>query len=268
MDAHNPATPSSRSPYPSGSAAAALGRLSLATRIAGLRPEAPLEVPVALLRTRRLILRPLRSADRPEFLRVLAASRDHLRRFCPLGDPTRPSQSDADIFERQLDLSLGAQATGRAWRAAAFDELGRLIGGFNLNDISRGLEHTAELVLWVSADAAGKGYGTEGARAVLDHAFADSPVGLGLHKISALIAPDNAPCITLAQRIGMNRSARQTIELLIGGERIAHEVYEAFAPVAPTAPVVESKPSVARAVFGTGLLSILRTEESQKPRGR
>lgn len=261
MDAHNPATPPSR---PSGSAAAALGRLSLATRIAGLRPETPVEVPVALLRTPRLVLRPLRTTDRAEFLRVLALSRDHLRRFCPLGDPTRPNQSDPDIFERQLDLSLGAQATGRAWRAAAFDHSGRLIGGINLNDISRGLEHTAELVIWISADAAAKGYGLEGSRAVLDHACADAPVGLGLHKISALIAPDNAACIALAHRLGMNRSARQTIELLIGGERIAHNVYEAFAPVPSTAPVVESKPSMGQAVFGTGLLSILRTEAAHR----
>lgn len=261
MDAHNPGA---STPRPPGSAAAALGRLSLATRIAGLRPELPIEVPVALLRTQRMILRPLRSADRPEFLRVLATSREHLRRFCPLADPTRPSQSDADIFERQLDLAMGAQATGRAWRAAAFDIEGRLVGGFNLNDLSRGLEHTAELVVWTSAPCAGKGYGAEGAQAVLNHAFADAPQGLGLHRISALIAPDNTPCLALARKAGFKRSARQTIELLLGGERIAHNVYEAFAPVPPAAPVVESKPSMGQAVFGTGLLSILRTEAAHR----
>jgi [ribosomal protein S5]-alanine N-acetyltransferase len=53
----------------------------------------------------------------------------------------------------------------------------------------------------VRADQWGKGYATDAARTMIDFGFDK----LGLHRISAAIAPDNAASITVAERLGMKR---------------------------------------------------------------
>jgi len=213
----------------------------------------------ASLRTARLCLRPLLPSDRRDFLRVLRESRAYLDRFCPL-DNTDAGRTmpDERIFARQLALSDAALATGRAWRTAAFDGRNRLVGAFNINDISRGLESSGEIVFWLAADSTGRGYAEEALRATLDHAFADLPRGLGLQRLTALIAPDNAPCLKLAGRIGFRRLAAQPVSLTLSGRAVSHDIFAAFAPV--DRGVVEPKPSLAADLFGRGLLSILRTE--------
>src|SRR5204863_9646 len=81
--------------------------------------------------------------DRDEFLRIARLSRRHLDDFCPLSnhDPRTgaPPDSLEEIFTRHLALSDGARRTGKAWRTAAFDRDGRMLGAFNINDFGRGL---------------------------------------------------------------------------------------------------------------------------------
>lgn len=256
--------------------------LGVAARLARLtlQPAAPIGVAKSgrSLRTERLVLRAMVAGDRLEFLRVLRVSRGHLTEFCPLG--SADATSDEQVFERQLALSIAAERTGwadggggggwggRACRLIALDADGRIVGGFNVNDIERGLEHTGELVFWLSADVQRRGYAEEGVRALMELAFADLPLGLGLHRASALIAPGNEPCRRLARKVGLRLgTASAPVELVLGDRRVAHDVYEAFATVGAMEPeraenghVVEGKPSIGAEVFGRGLLSILRTE--------
>ncbi|HMN42416.1 MAG TPA: GNAT family protein [Phycisphaerales bacterium] len=245
-----------------------LRRLGVAARLAAApsAPTAPLT-----LRTERLHLRPLELRDHAEFLRVIRLSRRHLDEFCPLSnrEPSQPAETDHELFERQLALAEGAAHTGRAWRAFAFDQGNRIVGAFNINDITRGLEHTGELVFWLSADATRRGYALEGVRAVTDLALRDLPTGLGLCRLIALIAPGNDACLRLARKAGFTlNTGAPPANLRLGGRDVAHTIFQIFADIDPAAAtagsahagLVEGKPSIASNLFGRGLLSILRTE--------
>jgi RimJ/RimL family protein N-acetyltransferase len=245
-----------------------LRHLGVAARLA-----APIVNSAAALsiRTPRLLLRPLELHDSAEFFRVVRLSRRHLEEFCPLSnrEPTEAPESDEDLFERQLAMARGAAATGRAWRAFAFDSDRRIVGAFNINDITRGLEHTGELVFWLSADATRRGYAIEGVRATVEHALRDLPGGIGLCRVVALVAPGNEPCLRLIKKSGFSLDTTAPLaNLRLNGRDVPHSVFEIFAKLDPIASivaaphvgVVEGKPSIAQALFGRGLLSILRTE--------
>lgn len=239
------------------SVAVAVARLgaerTLADRAVELKPGA--QIPEVVFRTRRLTLRPWWAGDRAEFLRVLEVSREALARSCPLWTLNAPGGEQA--FDRQLALSQAAMRSGRGLRLIALDERGRIIGGFNVNDISRGLEHRGEITAWIASDAHNHGYATEGLLGLLEHAFADLPSGLGLHRVTGLIAPDNAPCLTLAKKVGLALGGQPPVDLVVDGHLKAHDVYEAFAPIFG---VVEPKPSLDPVRIDRALSTILRTE--------
>lgn len=248
-----------------------LRHLGVATRLAAAAPALG-TVGGMLLRTERLTLRPLLASDRAEFLRVLRLSRAHLAEFCPLTSAdAAKAETDEQIFDRHLALSNAATQTGRAWRAGMFDADGRLVGAVNINDIARGLENTGELVFWLSADATRRGYAHEATRAAIEFALADLPRGLGLQRVTALIAPANRPCLALSRKLAMTLDPASPPTLLtLGPRQVSHDTYHIYASVvgesrAPTSDdehVVEGKPSIADDLFGRGLLSILRTEAS------
>ena len=210
-------------------------------------------------------------SDQAEFTRVVSSSRSEMDRFCPMAEPGAADWDISAIFARQLALARAAEATRRAWRQIAFDASGRMVGGFNLNSIARGLESSGELVFWIASDAAGRGLATEGAAAVIAHAFADLPGGLGLHKVWGLISPDNTPCRAVAGRLGMRPTGGEPVELLLQGRWVRHDAFVIFAPIGEGLDVrkdqnpvgsglVEGKPAITQRIFGTGLMSILRTE--------
>ncbi|MFA6045266.1 MAG: GNAT family N-acetyltransferase [Phycisphaerales bacterium] len=187
-----------------------------------LVPPRPLHVDSpGVLRTLRLALRPLTSRDRKEFIRVLELDAAHL---APLKF-RRDGETAADLFERQLILTEEGERTGRAWRRAAFLADGRLVGCFNLGEITRGLCFTGLASWWVSPDLTGRGYATEGVRALVDHATTDLPFGIGLHTVRAHIQAGNTPSRSLAARIGMKRLPN-TVQISGPQGWEAHEVWE------------------------------------------
>lgn len=237
-----------------------LSTLVAARRVETLTKPSRASDPTVACITPRMVLRPLRESDRAEFLRVYTLSRAHLAQFCPLSTDDHDQQPADEVFERQVELSRRARETARAWRVCGFDERQRLVGAFNINDITRGLEHTGELVCWVGVEHAGQGFAREGVEAVMQHAFTDLPRGLGLHKLIGLISPGNDRCITMMRRIGMTLQAQPPIGLKISGAIVLHDTYAAYAPVSG---LVEGKPSIAENIFGRGLLSILKTESHE-----
>ncbi len=186
--------------------------------IARLTPTRPVEV----LPAERLLLRPLLASDRAEFLRVIRASREHLSRFSPLH---MPGETDDDLFDRQLALTTEGEETGRACRRIALEHSGSIVGAFNLNAVRRGLACEGDANWWLAAGAGGKGYATEGLGALLAHAFADLPVGLGLHRVLAGIQTDNAASLRLAERLGFAKVGPGSTYLHAGGKWDLHEMY-------------------------------------------
>jgi ribosomal-protein-alanine N-acetyltransferase len=172
--------------------------------------------------TPRLKLRALVAGDRGEFTRVMQESREHLARFSPLH---MPGENDEELFDRQLALTTGGDESGRACRRVAVEGAGRIVGAVNLNAIRRGLTWEGDANWWIAATAGGKGYATEALAALLTHAFADMPDGLGLHRVLAGIQSDNEASLRLAARLGFVRAGPGKSYLHAGGKWDLHEMH-------------------------------------------
>lgn len=230
---------------PVGPTLAGLGvaaRLSAAPTPRGLltatQPLAPADGWGVQLETDRMRLRPLRADDSREFLRVLRISREHLEEFCPI---QRHGETGEECFLRQLELAGAAVRSRRAWRVVGFlkgydHPWRRVVAGFNINNISRGLEHRGEITAWVAADAVNQGLASEGLEAVVRFATEDlrrAGGGLGLHKLIGLVSPDNDASKKIATRAGFSpREVERPIVLHLNGKTVPHEMWVRYASVA------------------------------------
>ncbi|MFG0326201.1 MAG: GNAT family N-acetyltransferase [Phycisphaerales bacterium JB037] len=192
-----------------------------------LTPQDPVEIADrSMLRTSRLVLRPLREPDREAFIAMVRRSREELERWMPLHEE---GEDDDALFDRQLTLTNEGEATGRALRRVGVLDSGELVGAFNLVHIVRGLTLEADANWWVDAAHAGRGLATEGVQALVDFALADLPHGLGLTTVVAGIVPDNLPSQRVAARVGFERQPGITSYLRSGGRWHRHEIWTANA---------------------------------------
>lgn len=175
-----------------------------------------------VLRTPRLLLRPLAEADRDQFIALVVRSRAHLDRWSALH---RPGETDQELFARQLELTRLGDRRSTAVRRAIFLHDATLIGSCNLNSISRGLQFESDSNWWIGAEFAGKGLATEAVRALTDHALRELPEGLGLHRVFAGIRPDNAASIRVAAKCGFTRQQQVKSYLNVGGAWELHDIY-------------------------------------------
>lgn len=204
--------------------------LSIREKLARLAPRRAIEIlGPELLRTPRLILRPLMGKDRAQFIAAAAESRAELDTYYDL---RRDGDSDDAVFDRQIELTRMGATTGRACRRAAFTEDGRFVGCFNLNNIERGLEFTAEASWWIRSDLARMGLGTEGVRGLLEYAIDGQLGGLGLTRVLALVHPQNGPSRRLAERVGMHVDRGHTANVQLHGAWVPHIIYKKQAAIA------------------------------------
>jgi len=94
------------------------------------------------------------------------------------------------------------RAHGFGWRAAVERESGRLAGLIALNfagpDVQELADDDYELGWWIDPARWGRGYATEGGRAIRDEAL-----GLGAPSVVARIHPDNAASARVAAALGL-----------------------------------------------------------------
>lgn len=182
----------------------------------------PVEVlPPVEISTQRLLFRPLSLADRPAVLDSIAESRAALEGLIPLN---HDDETDDDLFTRWVDTAVECDNNRSAWRRAAFLEDGAFVGLFNLTKIELGLEWTCEANWWVDRRLAGRGYATEGVDAMLRFATADMPSGLGITRVRAMIQPENAASVRVAEKAGMH-ATDETDLLPIAGVPRTHRVF-------------------------------------------
>lgn len=172
--------------------------------------------------TPRMVIRPLKESDRTQFVNAIEASRAHLERWIPLHNP---GESDDEFFDRQWSLAQVGDRQGGSWRRVGVAPDGRIVGGFNLNAIARGLQSSADANWWISSWFLRQGYGKEGVEAMLRNAFADLPAGLGLHTVHAGVAPDNLASIRLAKSLGFRHESGVQSYLRIGERWELHDIY-------------------------------------------
>lgn len=150
-----------------------------------------------VLETERLLLRPWVAED----VALLAAlsSNPRVTRYIGLGH-TWTALKAITISDRALEHW---RQHGFGWRVVIEVTSGAEIGLMALNLMGAGTaglepdEH--EIGWWLSPEHWGRGYATEGARAVADDAFAS----VGAPHLTARILPENAASIQVASSIGM-----------------------------------------------------------------
>jgi [ribosomal protein S5]-alanine N-acetyltransferase len=163
------------------------------------------------LRTDALMLRPLGYSDEAVFVEALERSRMPLRRWIPLESK---DQSASDYFQAQVQKAIEGDKTNTACRRAIFLNDNTFVGMVNLIKIERGMEWTAEVNYWIDTAHAGKGLATKALEAMLDHAFAEMPIGLGLHQVRAQICLDNPGSVRVAEKLGFkNANYKDLLEI-------------------------------------------------------
>lgn len=79
----------------------------------------------------------------------------------------------------------------------------------------------ANLGYWIHPDHQGQGYGTEAARLVVDHGFAE----LRLHRISATIVASNAASRRVVEKLGFVHEGTKRDDAFLDGEYVDRDVY-------------------------------------------
>lgn len=178
------------------------------------------------LRIDSLVLRPLGYADESIFVEALERSREPMRRWIPLESKV---ESTSDYFHHQVQKAIEGDKTNTACRRAIFLEDNTFVGMVNIIKIERGMEWTAEANWWIDSAHAGKGLGTKALETLLDHAFADMPIGLGLHQVRAMICLDNPASVRVAEKLGFKNSG--TTDLLeINKALVMHHEFTRWSP--------------------------------------
>lgn len=155
----------------------------------------------AQFETERLILRPYQAGDGAAYYTLAMNNKDHLLPF-ELGNPALNIQTleDAEILVRQFALDWAARTIFfvGGWEKAT-DELVVQIVVMVVNwDIPE-----FEIGFFVDKDHEGKGFVTEGSRAMLRFAF-DC---LGAHRVSAGCNDTNLRSQHVIERLGLIREA-------------------------------------------------------------
>lgn len=163
------------------------------------------------LRTERLRLRLFEPADAPFILRLL--NETGFLRF--IGDRGVRTLEDAQLHLEQFPLE-SYRAHGFGVYLVELEPGGIPIGMCGLT--RKPWLPAPDLAYAFLAEHGGRGYATEAARAVLEHARAT----LRLERLVAIVLPDNTPSIRLLQKLGFTAEGvvvdpRDGAELLLYG---------------------------------------------------
>ncbi len=160
-----------------------------------------------------VFFRPVKAADRREFLALTQDSRD-------LHAPWIKAPLTAHTFKAYLRRVEGDDHAGFA---ICLRDGGEMVGVVNINNILGGALRAGTVAYFVAKQHAGKGHMREGLRQVKEHAFHE----LGLHRLEANIQPDNIASIALVRGCGFVLEGVSPRFLYINGAWRDHERWAA-----------------------------------------
>jgi RimJ/RimL family protein N-acetyltransferase len=197
-----------------------ISRLSAVRAKSGLHMPRPIEIlPRPSLSTELMSFRPLLMGDRNIFLDALNRSREALNPWIPLASG---GNTDEQYFESLVMKGAASDSNRTAWRRAGFLNDGQFLGMFNIIKIERGLSWSAEANWWVDSALSGNGHGSHAVQAMVDHALADVPIGLGLHQVRGHINNGNRASMRIAEKLGFVQTGLQD-RLEVNGKLVEHE---------------------------------------------
>ena len=151
----------------------------------------------AVLRTPRLLLRPLVPGDAADFHRLIN-DWDICRKL-----PDAPFPYAADLAEGWIAAAAADREAGRAHQfALVLENTGVLIGcgGLRLSKDGK----AADLGYWLGRRHWAQGFGKEAAARLVSWGFAELPV----HKITATVAADNEASLAVLARAGFHAAGK------------------------------------------------------------
>ncbi len=167
----------------------------------------------------RLCLRPARFSDYDQWVEVRARNRDYLKPF----EPAWPKASlEPDFFRRRIERLMHDWNADRTYAFVILDRsTNALIGGLNVNNVTRGAAQYATLGYWLDEARQGNGYMTEAGHVVLGFAFK----ALELARLNAATLPHNLKSQAMLKRLGFSEEGFARTYIQIEGRRQDHVLF-------------------------------------------
>lgn len=171
-----------------------------------------------VLATARLVLRPFRIDD-VDAIHECYGDAEAMRFW------DRPANATRDETERAVRWAMGsAPAAWRVW-AVADSATDGCVGMVNYHNASA-RHRSAEIGYIIRRDRQGQGVGREAVSALIGHCIGT----MGLHRLQALIHPENAASRRLVERLGFRGEGVLRDAQLVSGTRRDAVLYGLLAP--------------------------------------
>lgn len=90
----------------------------------------------------------------------------------------------------------------------------KIIGCVNFHEVKRGAFCSCQIGYKIHHEFCNQGIGTKAVSKMTEYLFAES----GLHRVEAIIHPENAPSIALAEKVGFEREGTARKAVKLGGK--------------------------------------------------
>ncbi|MGI9032626.1 MAG: GNAT family N-acetyltransferase [Acidimicrobiales bacterium] len=165
------------------------------------------------LKGRRVLLRPLASADFTQWREVRRRNSDWLLKWEPKPPSGNPDDTtDLAAFGARCGARQREWQLGTGYGFGIFVD-GHLAGEINVSGVQRGPFQNAYIGYWVDQAWAGQGYVPESLVTVARFAFED----LGLHRLQVAIIPRNQPSRRVVEKLGLRDEGVAIRYLAING---------------------------------------------------
>lgn len=168
----------------------------------------------------RVLLRPLRRADKSEWEAVRTRNRDWIG----------PWESHSPVPGRALRFGQLVRQDTSSARAGVtqpfvIERRGRIAGRITLSGITRGARRCGTAGYWVAREHAGRGVAPLALAMLVDHAFGT----LGLHRVEANIRPENAASLRVVEKLGFRDEGVRERLLYVDGQWRDHRIFAVVA---------------------------------------
>ena len=174
--------------------------------------------PDIMLHATRIFMRPPHEQDWQQWANVRAENKRRIQPFEPTWSAHYQSE---DFFQRRLARQAREWDLDKANAFLVFKNDGTLIGGMNINNISRGAAQFASLGYWIDQSYEGQSYMAEALQLTLKYCFED----LGLHRVHASCLPQNTRSKKTLLRSGFKQEGFAEKYLQIDGKWQDHELF-------------------------------------------
>lgn len=167
----------------------------------------------------RVIVRPPQGRDCAEWLATRSRNQQFLQQF----EPTWSAHAlTPGFYERRLTRQKTDWMTDQAYSFLIFGHNNRsVLGGINVNHVSRGAAQHATLGYWLDEGLQAQGL----MREALELVIAFCRDGLGLHRLHAATLPDNERSARLLVRLGFTEEGFAKAYVQINGTWADHRLY-------------------------------------------